>query len=181
MAIADMLKAGSGTGGTPAFDCPKYDPLPGSKRCRHYLDNGACALPDEFMCVEWMKANGYAPKPVEPTGPLFKGLPEVVASPRATQIDRPRVVTQKPDDPDQPPPRGLTTEDIESFKALKAEVCMRTPHLGELWLVPEYTGQDRRELTPEHAATLYQVLAVFPGAQVVSFEKSPTTDEEDPS
>ena len=93
----------------------------------------------------------------------------------------PRVVAHKPDEPEQPPPRGLTTEDIESFKALGTEVCLDTPHMGEIWLVPEYTSQDRRELTPEHAATLYQVLAVFPGAEVVSFEKSPTTNEEDPS
>ena len=181
MAIADMLKAGGGEGGKAAFDCPKYDPLPSNKRCRHYLDNGACALPDEFMCVEWLKANDHTPAPIGSQAQLFGGQPEPVASPLPTRLAPPRVVPKKPDEPDQPPPRGLTTEDIDSFKALKAEVCMSTPHLGELWLVPEYTGQDRRELTPEHAGTLYQVLAVFPGAQVVSFEKSPTTDEEDPS
>ena len=52
MAIADMLKAGGGEGGKAAFNCPKYDPLPNNKRCRHYLDNSACALPNEFMCIK---------------------------------------------------------------------------------------------------------------------------------
>ncbi|HEU4406784.1 MAG TPA: hypothetical protein VFS43_16070 [Polyangiaceae bacterium] len=38
--------------------CPHYDPLPGARRCRHFLANGACDRPDELMCVEWLKANG---------------------------------------------------------------------------------------------------------------------------
>ena len=41
-------------------DCPKYEPLPGSKKCRHYVDEephltGACAREDEFMCVVWLR------------------------------------------------------------------------------------------------------------------------------
>ena len=74
--------------------------------------------------------------------------------------------------------RGLTTEDIESFRALGVEVCLRTESSGEVWLVPEYTGADRKEITPEHVATLCHVLDVFPGARVASFEKSPKPDKE---
>ena len=33
------------------------------KRCRHYLPNGACSLPGELMCVEWLKKNGQRPPP----------------------------------------------------------------------------------------------------------------------
>jgi hypothetical protein len=40
--------------------CPHYEPLPGTSRCRSYYPNGACARPDELMCVEWLRANGYA-------------------------------------------------------------------------------------------------------------------------
>jgi len=68
---------------------------------------------------------------------------------------------------DQDRLRGVTTEDLESFKALGVEVCF-TCAAGEVWLVPEPPGQPRFELTPEHAATVVQVLAALPGAQVVS-------------
>ena len=44
---------------------------------------------------------------------------------------------------------------------------------GELWLVPAYTGKPRKEITPEHAATVMRVLSVFPGSHVVAFEKTP--------
>ena len=55
MAISDMLEATK-----RSIECVKYEPTEGGKRCKHYLDNGACALPDELMCVEWLKANGHA-------------------------------------------------------------------------------------------------------------------------
>jgi len=46
-------------GGVTVSDitCPKYDPLPGERRCLWYLTNGGCARSDEFMCVEWMWRN----------------------------------------------------------------------------------------------------------------------------
>ena len=47
------------------YTCPRYDPAPGSRRCRHYLKGGPCALPSEFMCIEWLKANGH-PLPADP-------------------------------------------------------------------------------------------------------------------
>jgi len=40
-----------------------------------------------------------------------------------------------------------------------------------VWLVAEYTGRDRREITPEHAATLRLIVDVFPGARVVAFDR----------
>ena len=39
--------------------CPDYERLPEETRCRHYLQGGACARPDELMCVEWVKANEH--------------------------------------------------------------------------------------------------------------------------
>jgi hypothetical protein len=77
-----------------------------------------------------------------------------------------------PSEPIRDPFRGLTAEDIESFKALGTEVRFEAEGLGEWWLVPAYSDKDRKEITPEHAATIARVLTVFPGARVVSFERA---------
>lgn len=77
-----------------------------------------------------------------------------------------------PPPPSRPGPREpITQEEIDSFKALGIELCIRFEELGELWLVPEYTNQDRREISPEHAATLRLLLDAFPGGRVTAFEK----------
>jgi hypothetical protein len=72
--------------------------------------------------------------------------------------------------------RGFTTEDIESFKALGVEVLLHSETYGDVWLVPAYTGRERKEITPEHAATLARVMSVFPGSHIVSFEKTAKTN-----
>ncbi|MGN6104904.1 MAG: hypothetical protein ACTHU0_07365 [Kofleriaceae bacterium] len=66
--------------------------------------------------------------------------------------------------------REVTAEQIASFRELRVEICMHADGVGELWLVPSYTGQPRKEITPEHAATIGRVLAAFPGAQVLAME-----------
>jgi hypothetical protein len=66
--------------------------------------------------------------------------------------------------------RGFTTSDIESFRAKGIEVKLESVTCGPIWLVPAYTGQARREITPEHAATIARVLSLFPGTRVVAFE-----------
>jgi hypothetical protein len=169
----------------PGITCEKYTRGEG-KRCIHFASNGACTLPDEFMCVEWLKANGHgkrvlpvvdepaAPKPV--ARDLFgNALPEVATpTPKAST---PIALAPKPDADAQPAVdvdqlRGFTDADIASFKALGVEVLLHSETYGELWLVPAYTGRDRKELTPEHAATLARVMSVFPGSHIVSFEKT---------
>lgn len=67
-------------------------------------------------------------------------------------------------------------EDIESFKALGVEVCVRSDDYGDLWLVPAYTGQPRKEITPEHLATIARVLEAFPWSRVVAFDKKPPAE-----
>jgi hypothetical protein len=152
------------------------------KRCRHYLPNGACSLPDEFMCVEWLKKNGNPPPP--PAKDLFGNplpdqptkKPAKPAKPQPPQPavgDRPVMGVGQ----DAVPRRGLTTEDIESFKALKVEVCIHSDDCGDLWLVPDYTGQPRKEITPEHLATIARVVDAFPGSRIVAFEKKPSSPE----
>jgi hypothetical protein len=76
------------------------------------------------------------------------------------------------------PLRGLTTDDIDSFKALNIEVCLKSETFGEMWLVPSYTGKNRQELTPEHAATICRVLQAFPGSKITAFEKTSTQNKE---
>ena len=183
------------------FACEHYEALPDGKRCRHYLQGGACARSDEFMCVEWLKANGHAahsPAPA-PAEPAKQPEPKPPAPKAATDLfgnllpDPPRSAPAKQPPPRAPalhvvrdpapakerePLRGYTTEDIEGFKKLGVEVCLRSEAYGEIWLVPKYTGSDRKELTPEHAATISRVLEAFPGSRVVSFEKSPRQEKE---
>ncbi|MFZ5787458.1 MAG: hypothetical protein ACOY3Y_13535 [Acidobacteriota bacterium] len=183
------------------FACEHYDALPDGKRCRHYLQGGACARSDEFMCVEWLRANGHAaPSPAPaPAEPAKQPEPKPPAPKVATDLfgnplpdpPRPAPTKQPPQrapalhvvrDPapaeEREPLRGYTTEDIEGFKKLGVEVCLRSEAYGEIWLVPQYTGSDRKELTPEHAATISRVLEAFPGSRVVSFEKSPKQEKE---
>lgn len=185
MSLVDRLAVQQAS--ASAFECPKYRPLPGSKRCQHYLDGGACALPDEFMCVEWLKANGQkvappAPPPVEPppaaarpeqARDLFGApVPPPVSKEPAKKKAEPAASPPAPPDlPAAPPLARISDEDLASFKALGVEVCIESEGIGQVWLVPEYTGKDRKEISVEHAATLRLVVDAFPGSKVTAFEK----------
>jgi len=178
--------------------CEKYTRGEG-KRCIHFQQGGTCALPDEFVCTEWQKHNGpnkralpivaapaveaasvvvEPPKPLAPARDLFGNPVALHAEPpkskpveSAITAAPPRPASEPTVDVDQL--RGFTTEDIESFKALGVAVQLHSETYGELWLVPAYTGKPRKEITPEHAATVMRVLSVFPGSHVVAFEKTP--------
>jgi len=153
------------------------------------------------MCVEWLRANGHAvptageqrrsparrgghadaPARAVPTDLFGNPLPEQepTSAPAATPATVAEELTPtSTESTELLPLRGLTTEDIESFKALGLEVCFRSEAFGELWLVPEYTGQDRQELSPEHAATVCHVLRAFPGSRVIAFEKNAKPSKE---
>ncbi len=195
MPMRDLLPSAPRPAPTPAADrpdgvtCEHYVRAEG-KRCLHYASNGACNLPDEFMCVEWLKANGPNAKrglPLAPTTApsatperdLFGNPVQVVAAVHAPKAARLSVATSPGSKPvgdgahaiDVDELRGFTTADIDSFKARGVEVCLRSEAIGDVWLVPAYTGQDRREITPENAATLLRVMSVFPGTALVSFTK----------
>lgn len=203
MSVAAISQRGMASSGSE-FTCPHYAPLPGTRRCRSYQDGGTCARADLFLCIEWEKRNRHRlpstgdhadevvaagvtvatsepPAPRTPTDLFGNPAPEL-ALPKAKPTRAIPCPTSSPhvgsDQETRPPPRGLTTEDIESFKALNVEVCLRSEALGEVWLVPAYTGRDRREITPEHAATICRVLEAFPGSRVVSIEKSSPTEKE---
>lgn len=184
----------------PNITCEKYTRGEDGKRCIHFQQGGTCALPDEFVCTEWQKHNGpnkrtlpvVAPAPVVEHAPAPKPvardlfgnpLPDVekTAAKVSTAPAHPIALAPKPDADAQPAVdvdqlRGFTTEDIESFKALGVEVLLHSETYGDVWLVPAYTGRERKEITPEHAATLARVMSVFPGSHIVSFEKTAKTN-----
>lgn len=66
----------------------------------------------------------------------------------------------------------LKPEEIESWKALKVQVCMTSPTLGEVWLVPAYTPlvSERKELSIDDFAKLQPWLEAFPGAKITEFK-----------
>lgn len=59
-----------------------------------------------------------------------------------------------------------TEEEIADWRALGVEMEIVTSSGERLWLVPEYTSEDRPELTPEAFATIARCLAAFPGARI---------------
>ena len=178
------------------YDCAHYQPRSSSKRCQHYLDGGACSLASEFMCVEWLKRNGHPVPERHPTRTMPPAQPalfpalvpanqdDVPTAPSTPEpASRPSVAPMVPEGEPAPAPAHprapITPDEINSFKALGVELCIHSEELGEVWLVPRYSGQPRKEITPEHAATLRLLLEAFPGGRVTSFGKplAPATTE----
>jgi hypothetical protein len=62
----------------------------------------------------------------------------------------------------------LGPDDVQSFKALRAEVCVASEFMGDVWIVPKYSTADREEISIEHLATLTEICEMFPGAKVVA-------------
>jgi hypothetical protein len=129
-----------------------------------------------------------AAKPPRPTDLFGEPIPEPKRARRSkrTQQRGPhqRHATKRPCTPSSAPPappkkaegvlplvRNVTDEEVASFKALGVEVCIESARVGDIWLVPEYQNENRRELRIDHAATLSVVCSAFPGAKIVSFEK----------
>jgi hypothetical protein len=143
------------------------------------------------LCSEWEKRNLT---PAVPSDLFGNPAPELIQPRREAKVAkarRTRATEQRPtaarlspapavDEPipEREPLRGLTTDDIDSFKALGVEVCFESESFGEVWLVPSCSGADRREITPEHIATIVRVTEAFPGSKVVSFQKSTQQGEE---
>jgi hypothetical protein len=149
------------------------------KRCRHYLPSGACSRPGHFRCEEWLKVNAPKARPLE-QHQLFE--PPVPVPARAP-TPAPSVARTPPSNVPAAAPnaatgiRCLTEADLASFKALGVEVRLESDSLGEVWLVPAYTGAERQELSVEHAVLLAAIGSVFPGAKVTAFGR-PTAKSE---
>ena len=47
----------------PGILCPMWTThTAGSRRCKYYVDGGACELPTQLMCVEWLIRNHEMPE-----------------------------------------------------------------------------------------------------------------------
>lgn len=78
--------------------------------------------------------------------------------------------------PESPAPlvekRAAPTEaNVEEFRALNAEVHIRSSKWGDIWLVPRRTGAARFELLPEEVLILDQAREMF-NAQVVEVSQN---------
>ncbi len=196
MALTHLLQPTAAQQRPPGVTCEAYVRGEG-KHCLHYRTGGACALASISTCTEWLKVNRQSRAPREEVAPPAP-VPPAKSAPAAVDLfghplteagaRKPAPAPASKPAPPVPSPgvkemdaeamRGLTDSDIASFKALNAEVCFRSETYGEVWLVPAYTGQARKEITPEHAATLVRVLSAFPGSRVMSFEKQQASADE---
>jgi len=64
------------------------------------------------------------------------------------------------------PRRPLTVADIDDFRALKAQVHIRSKKHGDIWLVPKRTGVPRFEILPEEMRQLALAAETFNGRVV---------------
>ncbi len=82
----------------------------------------------------------------------------------------------EPKAPELPaPPAGKravpTIADVEEFRALDAEVHIRSRKWGDIWLVSKRTGSPRFELLPEEVRILDQARELF-DARIVEVSKN---------
>ena len=184
----------SGNNATPSeITCANYTPLENSRRCKYYGTNGACSIPENFMCTEWLKlnsntqgdkqvdrnkANGSKVATSKQTNGFTLTNPKPELRPIKEKVEDKRTFKRRGnadllDAADQRPldAWSLKPADIESFKALGVEVCFEYG-AEKIWLVSVYSERDRNEITPDHLATLCQLLQAFPGAHITSFKKA---------
>ena len=82
---------------------------------------------------------------------------------------------EEEDAPEMPPPvekRFIPTiADVENFRAVNAEVHIRSQRWGDIWLVPRRTGASRFEILPEEVLMLDQARELF-DARIIEVTKN---------
>lgn len=83
------------------------------------------------------------------------------------------VEAEAPSPPPPPVEKRIvpTAAHVEEFRAHNAEVHIRSPRWGDIWLVPKRTGAPRFELLPEEILILDQAREIF-DARVVEVSKN---------
>lgn len=190
----------------PGVQCPKWEPAStGSKRCRYYIDpapeelqaEGLCKLPDEMVCVEWVRrfgtdaqraalklrqypaGNSPGAPPVDPDAPPPLALAvQDRPPPKLTLVRSPPPAMPSGEPLVAPgrvfeftPAKEVDPGGLEALERAGAEVDLAAPYLpGLVTLVPARTGRtDRNELSFREAAVLRMVVDAFPGAHVVGY------------
>ena len=191
--------------------CPKWEPTTlGSKRCRYYIEptdqpEGLCKLPDELLCVEWVRRNGtdaqkeqlaarsLAPPPTQSRGSAVRDAdpdapaplvlrasePKPLRAPARLQVVGGGEVQMAPPRPFEPA-KEIDTSSLEALERAGVEVELAAPHLdGGITLVPARTGRtDRSEMTFREASVLRQIVDCFPGAHVTAYRPGHAVVEE---
>ena len=179
------VKPGTPASSTSGFTCRHYQPATDGKRCHLYRDGGRCRRPEaeQGRCIEWLKVNAptstntaSSPDPAVARdlfgNPIQREKPQRAAASTKTPPASTPSAPAPPSSVKPPLVRNVTDEEIASFKALGVEVCIRSDALGDVYLVPTYTGhQDRTEISIEHSITLTAICAAFPGAKVVDLKR----------
>jgi hypothetical protein len=198
MALSDRIRPHTSA---PGIACLHFENAEGSKRCRHYLDGGLCALWSEFRCVEWLRKNGQAKLAEEliaqqhaaaqgaHAGSTTTATPTPVPAQKNTLAMQEAAAARS--EPSQAPQENtpqaertlllhrLSDEDVASFAALGVEVEMGVPGHEPVWLVPEYTARrhERLELSIRDAITITAVVSAFPGATITNMHRRSAGEE----
>jgi hypothetical protein len=163
------------------ISCSKYEPKSDTdKRCEHYGKGGTCKLPDELMCVEWMKLNSNKkPKEVE-DGKIELEIPSDAQIDSNIKQDRPRVVIARGKGQKSTEPYVMSEEEISNLKLKGMEIRLSAQEFDEdLFIVPQATDQKdtRLELTYEETATLCTMMSIFPASKIVRVKRAKKTQE----
>jgi hypothetical protein len=173
--------------------CPKWEPITeGKKGCRHYDPNdgkqGLCLLPDEYICVEWQKANQHlmsvppvTTRPAPAATPQAAGQLHLGGAPLGTQKPhqrsaRPASGQNSAPVPLDPSPNVLVSispEQVDELEraGLEVQLISESELIPDIWLVKKYTGKSRTEITYQSASTIRMIADVFPGARIVAINK----------
>lgn len=144
---------------------------------------GACVLPSRLMCEEWLKIH---PEDQMPPRVVSTGADKVADK----SANGPAVTQEGPKDAPTPsqaaplawrPSRSAT----EAPRAIPEDAARLLAEQGieaevregatSVHLVPEYTEEDRLEISFEGYALIQSALELFPGAELVSLVKRPKT------
>lgn len=178
--------------GKSEIECKDYKKLPGSKRCQHFVEGGACRKPDYFMCVEWVKANPgksltapetpspkddrrAEPRQAESSRRMSEPKPKYLAKADNAVYERSRDGSYQlwcgPKRTIFDRPELITVEAVDELARAGVEAEIKTAGGRTITLVPKYTSQERDEMTFRDARTLLVVMQIFPGSTLESFKK----------
>ncbi len=164
--------------------CPDYvRASTDSRRCKRYRDR-LCELDTHPLCEEWLRSNPKAELPHEERFADAGYLLQRRSDYRMAVIDgsyfgpgweRKLGPGPGPDSDELTSGQTRTLDrlpsDVElaSWKRLDVEVCIESPAIARVWLVPGYTKTDRDEISIDDAMTMLRVLTAFPGSRVEQF------------
>jgi len=151
--------------------CKNYSPIVNSKRCEHYNNDGSCSLPEEGMCVEWLKKNKN--KNVKEKN-ITLGVPTKVGANDGEDEKRPRIVIAR-DEKKIDEPYVIPESDIDELEKTGMTMILSADEFeDDVYVVPKYTDkqEERIELTWRDLATITTMVSVFPGSRVVRVRKN---------